>query len=198
MTSFAVDRASTCSHVVTRGDKIGLRFPWRYLTTTCLPPYIHLAGPGDTPLLLTSFMQPARRLLSQRPPPLAQALRANPPSHPRRANMSPKVDPAILEALGLDPDVTTISSHGGSGFASTFKLSSVVDGKDKNFFVKTGAGSDSELMFQGLSVRPPPLPPASPLHTSCAPLHLLRPTTCARACPLLTCAPCLLQVNMPR
>ncbi|CAJ2511109.1 Uu.00g067340.m01.CDS01 [Anthostomella pinea] len=63
--------------------------------------------------------------------------------------MSPKVDQAIIESLGLDPDVTQIASHGGSGFASTFKLSSGLDGKDVNYFVKTGTGSDSELMFKG-------------------------------------------------
>ncbi|KAI1084429.1 fructosamine kinase [Whalleya microplaca] len=75
---------------------------------------------------------------------LPQPLLAN-----RAAAMSPKVDPAILEALGLDPSVTKIASHGGSGFASTFKLSSLVDGKEKNYFVKTGTGADSELMFKG-------------------------------------------------
>ncbi|RYP19836.1 hypothetical protein DL765_003090 [Monosporascus sp. GIB2] len=63
--------------------------------------------------------------------------------------MSPAVDPAITEALCLDPSVTKIASHGGSGFASTFKLSSTVDGKDRNFFVKTGTGSDAEVMFRG-------------------------------------------------
>lgn len=63
--------------------------------------------------------------------------------------MSASVDPAILEALGLEPNNTKISSHGGSGFASTFKLSSTVDGKEKNYFVKTGSGADSELMFKG-------------------------------------------------
>ncbi|KAI0181951.1 fructosamine kinase [Hypoxylon sp. FL1284] len=63
--------------------------------------------------------------------------------------MAAKIDPAILDALGLDPKASKISSHGGSGFASTFKLSSVVDGKEKNYFVKSGTGSDSELMFKG-------------------------------------------------
>ena len=63
--------------------------------------------------------------------------------------MSSKVDPAIIEGLGLDPSVTRIATHGGSGFASTFKLSSEVDGKVKNYFVKTGTGPDSEVMFKG-------------------------------------------------
>lgn len=67
----------------------------------------------------------------------------------KATTMAANVDPAILEALELDPKVTNIASHGGSGFASTFKLSSTVDGKEKNYFVKTGTGADSELMFKG-------------------------------------------------
>lgn len=63
--------------------------------------------------------------------------------------MAPNVDPAILEALGLDLSGTEISSHGGSGFASTFKLSTTVDGHPTNYFIKTGSGSDSEVMFRG-------------------------------------------------
>ncbi|KAI1492969.1 fructosamine kinase [Biscogniauxia mediterranea] len=65
------------------------------------------------------------------------------------SDMSPNVDPAIIEALGLDPSVTKIASHGGSGFASSFKLSSILDGKEQNYFVKTGTGTDAELMFKG-------------------------------------------------
>ncbi|KAK5635185.1 hypothetical protein RRF57_010897 [Xylaria bambusicola] len=65
--------------------------------------------------------------------------------------MSSNVDPAITDALGLDPSTTKITSHGGSGFASTFKLSSTVNGKDINYFVKTGTGEDAALMFQGES-----------------------------------------------
>ncbi|OAQ80364.1 fructosamine kinase [Purpureocillium lilacinum] len=61
----------------------------------------------------------------------------------------PAVDPAILEALGLDVAHTTIASHGGSGFASTFKLSTTVDGQQRHYFVKTGTGKDAELMFRG-------------------------------------------------
>lgn len=79
--------------------------------------------------------------------------------------MAPNVDPAILEALGLDPAATQIASHGGSGFASTFKISSQVDGQDRNYFVKTGSGSDSELMFRGMYVRPTEKPPFSPAAT---------------------------------
>lgn len=63
--------------------------------------------------------------------------------------MAPNVDSVILDALGLDLAATKIGSHGGSGFASTFKISTTVDGKETNYFVKTGSGPDAELMFQG-------------------------------------------------
>lgn len=65
--------------------------------------------------------------------------------------MPPNVDPAIIAALRLDPNTTKTTPHGGSGFASTFKLSSTVNGKDINYFVKTGTGEDAALMFQGES-----------------------------------------------
>ncbi|KAJ9130158.1 Fructosamine kinase [Pleurostoma richardsiae] len=63
--------------------------------------------------------------------------------------MAPSVDPAILEALGLDPSSAKIASHGGSGFSSTFKLSGTAGGEEKNYFVKTGSGKDAEVMFTG-------------------------------------------------
>lgn len=63
--------------------------------------------------------------------------------------MAPAVDSAILEALGLDASTTTMRSHGGSGFASTFKLSTTADGQPTHYFVKTGRGADAEIMFKG-------------------------------------------------
>ncbi|KJZ72003.1 hypothetical protein HIM_08564 [Hirsutella minnesotensis 3608] len=62
-----------------------------------------------------------------------------------------KGDRAILEALGLDPENTTMTPHGGSGFSSTFKLSTTNpdDGEPRNYFVKMGSGPDSEAMFRG-------------------------------------------------
>ncbi|KAH8674677.1 Fructosamine/Ketosamine-3-kinase [Tricladium varicosporioides] len=64
--------------------------------------------------------------------------------------MPPKVDPAILSALSLDATTSTITSHGGSGFASTFKITSKGnDDIEKLFFVKTRKGKESELMFTG-------------------------------------------------
>ncbi|RYP08359.1 hypothetical protein DL764_001928 [Monosporascus ibericus] len=82
--------------------------------------------------------------------------------------MSPTVDPAIIEALCLDPSLTKIASYGGSGFASTFKLSSTVDGKDRNFFVKTGTGSDAKVMFKGE-------------HSSLNAIHSAVPNFCPRS-----------------
>lgn len=64
--------------------------------------------------------------------------------------MAPKLDPAIFKALSLEASNTTLAAHGGSGFAFTGKLTSVVDGKEKFFFVKTGKGKESEVMFAGI------------------------------------------------
>ncbi|EHK26638.1 uncharacterized protein TRIVIDRAFT_50212 [Trichoderma virens Gv29-8] len=63
--------------------------------------------------------------------------------------MSPAIDSAILAALDLDKDNTTISSIGGSGFSSTFKLSTTKDGQPFDYFVKTGSGEGAKIMFQG-------------------------------------------------
>ncbi|KAK6329853.1 hypothetical protein TWF718_003285 [Orbilia javanica] len=55
-------------------------------------------------------------------------------------------DEALAAALGLDPSRITISSiGGGSGFASTLRIQS----GDKQFFVKTGIGESSRIMFEG-------------------------------------------------
>ncbi|KAH8677482.1 fructosamine kinase [Xylariales sp. PMI_506] len=82
--------------------------------------------------------------------------------------MASSVDPAILEALGLDPSVAKIGSHGGSGFTSTFKLSSMVDGQEKNYFIKTGTGASSEVMFKGE-------------HASLNAIHSVVPNLCPRS-----------------
>lgn len=60
-----------------------------------------------------------------------------------------KLDPAIIKALSLDDAVTTIASHGGSGFSSTAKITTQVDGEEKLYFVKTGTGKDAKVMFAG-------------------------------------------------
>jgi hypothetical protein len=64
--------------------------------------------------------------------------------------MAPKLDPAILNALSLDASNTTLGAYGGSSFAFTGKLTSVVDGKEKLFFIKIGQVEKSERMFSGI------------------------------------------------
>ncbi|EPE03766.1 fructosamine kinase [Ophiostoma piceae UAMH 11346] len=64
------------------------------------------------------------------------------------------VDPAIITVLGLDPETATIRSHGGSGFASSYKLTGrrLDAGSDApltHYFVKTGSGPEAEAMFRG-------------------------------------------------
>ncbi|CUS15390.1 unnamed protein product [Tuber aestivum] len=60
------------------------------------------------------------------------------------------VTPALLAALSLSPSTSTVKSHGGSGFASTFKIETDIgDGRKKILFVKLGTGKDAEIMFRG-------------------------------------------------
>ena len=59
--------------------------------------------------------------------------------------MGPTVDPAILHALSLDPATTKIASHGGSGFTSTFRIST----PHSSIFVKTSPGTAAATMFEG-------------------------------------------------
>jgi len=82
--------------------------------------------------------------------------------------MSPKLDSAIIKALSLDAASTTIASHGGSGFASTSKITSTIDGKERLFFVKTATGPDSAIMFTGE-------------HASLNAIHTAIPSLCPRS-----------------
>lgn len=69
-----------------------------------------------------------------------------------------KLDSAIIAALKLDPALTSVSSHGGSGFSSTNKIT-ISDSakKPKVYFMKTGKGTDAETMFKGFDpTRPSP------------------------------------------
>lgn len=63
--------------------------------------------------------------------------------------MAPSVDAAIIKALDLDSNQTNIASYGGSGFASTFKLSITTNGQVKNYFIKTSSGKNAGVMFRG-------------------------------------------------
>lgn len=78
------------------------------------------------------------------------------------------VDSAILAALGLDAQNTKQATHGGSGFSSTFKLTGLRDGREVNYFVKTGTGPDAEVMFRGE-------------HASLNAIHGAVPSFCPRA-----------------
>ncbi|KAL8712868.1 MAG: hypothetical protein Q9220_003076 [cf. Caloplaca sp. 1 TL-2023] len=61
-----------------------------------------------------------------------------------------KLDPSIIRALSLDPTVTTVATHGSSGFNATAKVSTrLKDGRQKHFFMKTAPGKDAETMFCG-------------------------------------------------
>lgn len=63
--------------------------------------------------------------------------------------MGSYVDAAIINALDLDAFTARMTSHGGSGFTSTFKVTATKDGKPVKYFVKTGLGDGAMLMFRG-------------------------------------------------
>ncbi|KAI1614832.1 fructosamine-3-kinase [Exophiala viscosa] len=58
--------------------------------------------------------------------------------------MPSTIDPAILRALSLDSSAK-ISTHGGSGFASTFRIST----PSASVFVKTSSSNGAAVMFEG-------------------------------------------------
>jgi len=64
--------------------------------------------------------------------------------------MAPRIDSAILKALALDAEHASISTYGGSGFSSTFRIQAKDStGKKKLYFVKTRKGMDGKIMFIG-------------------------------------------------
>ena len=61
-----------------------------------------------------------------------------------------KIDSAVIKALSLDSAKTTVARHGGSGFSTTAKITTTLkDGSEKHFFMKTGKGKEDEVMFAG-------------------------------------------------
>lgn len=63
----------------------------------------------------------------------------------------PKLDSAVLAALSLRADATKTFSHGASGFSSTFKVETESpDGRTWRLFMKTGRGTDADVMFRGM------------------------------------------------
>ncbi|KAF1983848.1 Ketosamine-3-kinase [Aulographum hederae CBS 113979] len=79
-----------------------------------------------------------------------------------------KLDPAVIELLKLDPEKTSVSSAGGGGCssASTSKISTTLgDGGEMMYFMKTGKGEDARVMFEGE-------------HASLAAIHAAVPNLC--------------------
>lgn len=71
------------------------------------------------------------------------------------ASTTMKLDSAIANLLSLDPSTTTISSSGGVGMSSatTQKIKTTLeDGSTALYFMKTGSGKASEIMFAGISI----------------------------------------------
>lgn len=61
-----------------------------------------------------------------------------------------KVDPSVISALSLDPATTTVAAYGSSGFNATAKISTTLkDGTQKYYFMKSAAGENAEIMFRG-------------------------------------------------
>ncbi|EXJ93352.1 hypothetical protein A1O1_01744 [Capronia coronata CBS 617.96] len=58
--------------------------------------------------------------------------------------MPSSVDPAILRALSIE-NTSQISRHGGSGFASTFRITTA----STSVFVKTSSSGGAAVMFEG-------------------------------------------------
>lgn len=63
------------------------------------------------------------------------------------------LDSAVAKLLRLDPANATVSSHGAGGMsaASTAKIgTTLANGKQKMYFMKTASGKDAEIMFRGM------------------------------------------------
>lgn len=76
-----------------------------------------------------------------------------------------KLDDAVAKAIGVDPSATSVSSAGAGGMssASTSKIvAKLPDGKEKQFFMKTGKGEEAAIMFEGAHS----LHAHSPIHTA--------------------------------
>ena len=59
--------------------------------------------------------------------------------------MPPSLDAAIVRALSLDASQAKIASHGGSGFASTYRVTT----DTMSAFIKTSTSKDAATMFEG-------------------------------------------------
>jgi len=82
-----------------------------------------------------------------------------------------KLDSAVISLLSLDPNNTSVSSHGGGGMssASTLKITTKLpDGSPMQYFMKTGTGKKAEIMFEGE-------------HMSLNAIHNAVPTLCPKS-----------------
>lgn len=82
--------------------------------------------------------------------------------------MPSSIDPAILRALAsalkIDPSSASLSTHGGSGFASTYRIST----PQTSVFVKTSNSDGAAVMFEGE-------------HASLNAIHNAVPSLCPRS-----------------
>ncbi|KAI9792982.1 MAG: hypothetical protein M1816_001304 [Peltula sp. TS41687] len=79
--------------------------------------------------------------------------------------MDSRLDSSIIKALSLDPRNTQVASHGGSGFSTTAKITTEVNGEERYYFLKTGTGQAAKVMFEGE-------------HTSLNAIHAVVPSLC--------------------
>jgi len=66
------------------------------------------------------------------------------------------LDPNVAKIIGIDPENAIISPVGGGGCssASAYKIvGRCKDGGHNAFFMKTGRGSEADIMFEGLCIR---------------------------------------------
>ncbi|MCJ1307201.1 hypothetical protein MMC25_000847 [Agyrium rufum] len=81
-----------------------------------------------------------------------------------------QLDSAIIAALSLDPDLTTVQRHGSSGFTGTAKITTTrpESTEELHFFLKMGQGEAASVMFRGE-------------HASLNTIHAVDHTLCPRA-----------------
>lgn len=58
----------------------------------------------------------------------------------------------LTSILELDHGSVHVAAHGGSGFSATLKVTGMLDGEKKEFFVKKGLGEEAKIMFAGLFI----------------------------------------------
>lgn len=62
------------------------------------------------------------------------------------------LDPAILAALRLDPEITTVTPYGPAGFSTKSRISTIVDGEKRRYFIKTYLKGNEASVFEGMCV----------------------------------------------